>query len=226
MFYLGSHLGLELSCIQVSMIISGVRYFRLLIPPNYKYDSKKVLGVWTKEDIAVNMSGCDLRISMMVESVNNIIIMSQWRRQPGLSLSGFYPKISSFIANHAVQFTSGTTANGPCGTFISFQVFSLGVVQMMVVFWVFTPCSALGLFWHYRGMYFLHNRVNWIVKVDYKVTGWKKISQLEYSLKDSYELDIFSSIQSLQHTLESIHSLWRWQQHVPPEVRRNIPHNM
>jgi len=77
MFYLGSHLGLELSCIQISMVISGVWYFHFLIPSNYKCDSKKILGVRTKEDIAVNMSGCDLHISIMVESVNNIIIMSQ-----------------------------------------------------------------------------------------------------------------------------------------------------
>ena len=77
MFHLGSHLGLESSCIQVSTVISSVWYLCLWVPPNYKCDSIKIIGVPTKEEIAVDVCGCDLHISFMVESVNNIIIMSQ-----------------------------------------------------------------------------------------------------------------------------------------------------
>jgi len=44
--------------------------------------------------------------------------------------------------------------------------------------------------------------VTGLVQVDYKVIEWKKICQLGYSLKDTYEIDIFSSIHSLQHAVE------------------------
>jgi hypothetical protein len=58
------------------MVISGVWYLCLLVPANYKCDSEKIIGVPTKEEIAMDVSGCALCISIMVESVNNII-MSQ-----------------------------------------------------------------------------------------------------------------------------------------------------
>lgn len=154
----------------------------------------------------------------MVESVNNIIIMSQWRRQPGLSVCGFLPNISSFIANSAVQFTFWDNCKWTLWNICKFSCFQ--VVQMMVLFLVFTPCSALGLFWHYKGVYCLHNQDNLIGSGGLQSDWVEENMSVRVFLKDSYETDIFSPIQPLQHALEWIHSLWRWRQHVPPKCQK------
>jgi len=40
------------------MVICGVWYLCLWVPPNYKCDSEKIVGVPTTEEIAMDVSGC------------------------------------------------------------------------------------------------------------------------------------------------------------------------